>query len=96
MDTDYQILFAEYVHPLPHAAALEGEIVLRPPAENAPESLNDLRFLIVGHENSELTEAQITLSEDATLVSIKGKGVCFSIVVRPPSPPKMIRSLRGN
>lgn len=88
MDTDYQILFAEYVHPLPHAAALEGEIVLRPPAENDPESLNDLRFLIVGSDNSKLTEAQIRLSEDATLVSIEGKGVCFSIVVRPPVPPE--------
>ena len=87
MNSDFQILFAEYLNPLPHATTLDGSLVLRPLAENDPENLNDLRFLIVGHENTELTKNQITLSEDATLVSIEGKGVCYSIVVRPPAPP---------
>ena len=88
MDNTFQILFAEYLHPLPHATALDGSLVLRPLSENDPESLNDLRFLLVAHENTELTKEQVVLSEDATLVSIEGKGVCFSIIVRPPAPPE--------
>ena len=88
MNSDFQILFAEYLNPLPHATTLDGSLIMRPVADTDPESLNDLRFLIVFADNTELTKNQITLSEDATLVSIEGKGVCYSIVVRPPAPPE--------
>ena len=52
---------------------------------NDKENKNDFRCLIVTSENSTgLTEAGITLSAGATLVSLEGKNSVWEAVIRPP------------
>ena len=52
---------------------------------NDPEDLNDFTVLLVFDGNiTGLTEAGITLSAGATLVSLEGKNSVWKAVVRPP------------
>ena len=52
---------------------------------NDPEDLNDFTVLLVFDGNiTGLTEADLTLSAGATLVSLEGKNSVWKAVVRPP------------
>ena len=84
-----QILFAEYITPLPHATALDGSLVVRERSTSTVRDLNDVRFLIVSDENvTGLQEADITLSTDSRIMSFRGENACYEIVIRPPDAPE--------
>ena len=92
-----QILFAEYITPLEHAAPIDGSLFLTElDTDTDPDSKNDLRFLIPFSENvTGLTPSDITIevsvpdsdiTEQPSIVSLKGKNATYELVVRPPIP----------
>ena len=92
-----QILFAEYLTPLEHAAPIDGSLFLTElDTDTDLNSKNDLRFLIPFSENvTGLSEDAITLetsvadtdiTEHPSIVSLEGRNATYELVVRPPVP----------
>ena len=92
-----QILFAEYITPLEHAAPIDGSLFLTElDTDTDLNSKNDLRFLIPFSENvTGLSEDAITLetsvadtdiTEHPSIVSLEGRNATYELVVRPPVP----------
>ena len=79
-----QILFAEYLTPLLHAAPLDGRLFLTEIGEDDRDDKNDLRFLIVWDANvTGLTKEKVTLSDGSEVLSFRGKNSVYEVIVRP-------------
>ena len=102
-----QILFAEYLTPLPHAAPLDGSLFLSEiDTETEPDAKNDLRFILAFSGNAtNLEKTNISVSvvsddlpddaEPAKIVSLEGKHSTYEIVVRPQFPLSDIDDISG-
>ena len=93
-----QLHFAEYLHPLPFSAPLDGSLYLSEiNPDTDPDSRNDLRFILSASENiTNLSIDDISVSVDsddldtdtepAKILALRGKNSVYEIIVRPPSP----------
>ena len=90
-----QLHFAEYLHPLPFSAPLDGSLYLSEiNPDTDPDSRNDLRFILSASEN--ITNLSIddisvfvdsddldTDTEPAKILALRGKNSVYEIIVRP-------------
>ena len=82
-----QILFSEYLYPLPQSAPLDGSLFLAEMEDDDPIDKNDIRFLIPWSENvSGFGKSDITLTDGFSVVSFQGENSVYEVVIRPPNP----------
>ena len=82
-----QILFSEYLYPLPQSAPLDDSLFLAEMEDDDPIDKNDIRFLIPWSENvSGFGKSDITLTDGFSVVSFRGENSVYEVVIRPPNP----------
>ena len=102
-----EILFAEYLTPLEHAAPLDGTLFLSEiDMATEPDDKNDLRFILAFSENAtglDISHISVTVVSDdlpddakpAKIVSLDGENAAYEIVVRPQFPLSDIDDITG-